>query len=120
MFLAIPTISSLLNPTSGRRMGILRRLVDHGHVVQGLGADLAAAFPGHHGLGAMVQGKPFRYADHQPPVQNHPVGRVRRNNDLLLDVSKRNEKQPGLVLVSSQTTEPIPPPFLWKTPSTMG
>ena len=45
------------------------------NVFEGLRAHLAQALPGHQGLGPAVQRNALGDAEHEPPVDHHPVGR---------------------------------------------
>ena len=72
---------------------------DGGHILEGLGADLAKAFAGDEGFGAFATADGFGDADHEAAVGDDAQGAGDCEDDALLDGGEGYEVEVGVVLV---------------------
>ncbi len=75
---------------------------DDPEIVQRLRGHLSEGLAGHQCLTIAVLGNGFGNAQHAAPVQHDAVGRRGHADDMLLNLAKRHQEEPGMVLVAGQ------------------
>ena len=81
--------------------------LDCGHVLDGLGRDLAETFAGDEGAGVEAASRALGEPEHEPAIEQDPERGRAAGRDLFLDLEQGHHGEPGLTLVAVEDPNQI-------------